>query len=399
MNQRVRAWLLACGWLGLAASAASLYVHYRMGQDPSYTSFCSISQTINCGAAYLSSFGSVLGVPIALGGVIWFTLALLVTSGLDSASAREGTAAPAYLFVLAAPALGVVLFYAYVSVVMLKVVCILCEITSVAVAGIFLISGAAAGTPLSALPRRALGDLRRLVARPMAVTVLMLFIAGAASAVAFFPKTPGEAEAAPPVALSNQQATSFEEWFAGQPRVPIVLPTDGARVLIVKFTDYQCPSCGETYGTDRPVLAKYQAEQPGAVKLIVKDYPLEPECNPNIPTTMHEAACEAAAAVRMAQRHQRGPAMEEWLYTHQPNLTPAAVRVAAREVGGVADFDAEYPRVLTDIRNDVELARRLGIKGTPTYFINGVRVDGGLRPQYLDAAIAHELRATSAAKP
>jgi protein-disulfide isomerase len=232
---------------------------------------------------------------------------------------------------------------------------------------------------------------------------MILFVAGAASAVAFFPKTPGEApgEAAgvAPAALTLNQRTDFEQWFAAQPRVPIVVPTDGALVVIVKFSDYQCPSCADTFLTDRPVLAKYQAERPGAVKLLRKDFPLEPECNPTIPRTMHEAACEAAAAVRMAERHERAPAMEEWLYTHQAGLTPAAVRVAAREVGGVTDFDAEYPRVLIDIRNDVELARRLAVKGTPTYFINGVRVDGGLRPQYLDAAIAHELRAASAVKP
>ncbi len=309
---------------------------------------------------------------------------------------QEGSRTPGDLFVPAAPAVGVVLFFAYVSVVVLRVVCILWEITSLAVVGVFLISGAATSTPLSALPRRALGDLRRLIARPVALTVVMLFVAGAASAVAFFPMPAGEA--APPV-LSMSQTLDFEQWFAVQPRVPIVLPTNGARVLIVKFTDYQCPSCGETYLTDRPLLAKYDSAQPGAVKLVAKDYPLEPECNPNVAKTMHEAACEAAAAVRLAQRHQRGPAMEEWLYKHQPSLTPAAVRAAAREVGGVTDFDAEYPRVLVDIRNDVELARRLGVKGTPTYFINGVRVDGGLRPQYLEAAIQHELRAAGAAKP
>jgi protein-disulfide isomerase len=181
--------------------------------------------------------------------------------------------------------------------------------------------------------------------------------------------------------------------------VPIVLPTEGAKVLIVKFSDYQCPACGETYMTDRPVLAKYQAERPGAVRLVTKDYPLEAECNPNLPRTVHEAACEAAAAVRLAQRHQRGPAMEEWLFTHQATLTPAVVRAAARDVGGVTDFDAEYSRVLVDIRNDVELGRRLGVTGTPTYFINGVRVNGGLRAEYLDAAIASELKAASAAKP
>ena len=210
MNQRVRAWLLAFGVLGLAAAAASLYVHFRMVTDPSYSSFCSISQTLNCGAAYRSRFGSVLGVPVALGGVIWFALALLVMLGVDSESTREDAAAPGYLFVLAAPALGVVLYFAYVSAVILKVVCILCEITSLAVVGIFLIAGAATGAPLSGLPRRALRDVRRLAARPVALVVLILFVAGAASAVAYFPKAVGGGQGAPPAGVSVSQRGDFE---------------------------------------------------------------------------------------------------------------------------------------------------------------------------------------------
>jgi len=227
-----------------------------------------------------------------------------------------------------------------------------------------------------------------------ALALSILFVAAASALVVFSP-LPGEtAEAAQTARL----LADFEKWFASQPRVPIVLPTDGARVLVVKFSDYLCPTCADTYLADKPVFAKFQAEHPGAVKVLVKDYPLEPECNPTVRSTVHEASCEAAAAVRMAQRHQRGAAMEEWLFTHQSSLTPASVRIAAREIGGVTDFDAEYPRVLMDIRNDVELARRLNIDRTPTFFINGVRLVGGLAPAYLEAAIAYELRAT-ASKP
>ncbi len=260
-----------------------------------------------------------------------------------------------------------------------------------------LLCGSAVHISLGVVPRRVHGDLR-LRTSPVAVAVLVLF-AAAASALAFSLRLQAGAQAAARVAQTATQRADFERWFGTQPRVPIVLPTDGARVLVVKFSDYQCPSCAETYLSDRPVFQKYQTEQPGAVKLLVKDYPLEPECNSNVARTLHESACEAAAAVRMAERHQRGPAMEEWLFAHQASLTPASVRAAARDVGGVADFGAEYPKVLVDIRNDVELARRLNVKGTPTYFINGVRIDVALRPVYLDAAITYELRATTAARP
>jgi protein-disulfide isomerase len=90
--------------------------------------------------------------------------------------------------------------------------------------------------------------------------------------------------------------------------------------------------------------------------------------------------------------------MEEWLYAHQTGLTPATVRQAAKEIGGVRDFDHEYPRVKALIRNDVDLGHQLGVRGTPTFFINGVRIEGRLKSQVLDQAIAHELK-VSAAKP
>jgi protein-disulfide isomerase len=235
----------------------------------------------------------------------------------------------------------------------------------------------------------------RCQARSLALVFAVLFVGAALPAPVLVSRLPGEVVKA---AQTASMLADFEKWFASRPREPIVLPTDGARVLVVRFSDYLCPACGDTYLNDKPVFAKFQAEHPGAVKLIAKDFPLEPECNPTVGTTVHEASCEAAAAVRLAQRRQRGPAMADWLYTHQAELTPASVRVAAREVGGVTDFDAEYPRVLMDIRNDVELARRLKISRTPTFFINGVRVEGGLRPAFLEAAIEHELRA-AAAKP
>ena len=50
------------------------------------------------------------------------------------------------------------------------------------------------------------------------------------------------------------------------------------------------------------------------------------------------------------------------------------------------------------IKSDVDAGHRLGVKATPTFFINGVRIEGGLKPQFLDQAIAHELKVT-AAKP
>jgi protein-disulfide isomerase len=171
----------------------------------------------------------------------------------------------------------------------------------------------------------------------------------------------------------------------------LVVPADGAKVLIVKFNDYQCPACGQSYLDYKPVLAKYEASHPGAVRVVMKDYPLESECNANMTTSMHAAACEAAVAVRLAREQKRAEAMEEWLYTHQPGMTPASVRQAARDVGQVPNLDARYQIVLEQVKADVAYGRTLDIKSTPTFFINGVKLEGALPAVYFDQAIAYEL--------
>ena len=66
------------------------------------------------------------------------------------------------------------------------------------------------------------------------------------------------------------------------------------------------------------------------------------ECNASAPRGTHVAACEAAVAVRLARRNNRDHALEDWLFSNQSALTPDVVKTAAREVGGVNDFDAHY---------------------------------------------------------
>jgi protein-disulfide isomerase len=72
------------------------------------------------------------------------------------------------------------------------------------------------------------------------------------------------------------------------------------------------------------------------------------------------------------------------------------VRQAARDIGGIADFDAKYPATIQSVKSDIALGRQLGVKSTPTFFINGVKVEGGLPPQYFDQAIAYELQHAAA---
>jgi protein-disulfide isomerase len=147
------------------------------------------------------------------------------------------------------------------------------------------------------------------------------------------------------------------------------------------------------------VLAKYQATYPRDVKFVLIDYPLAPECNRSVSVVVHSAACAGAVAVRLARMSGKEVEMQEWLYSHQPGLTPAGVRQAASEIGGIKDFDRQYQQLLPLVRQDAELGARLEVSGTPTFVINGVKIDGALRAEFLDAAIMHELRRAGVATP
>jgi uncharacterized membrane protein/protein-disulfide isomerase len=400
MSRRAAILALTCALVGLGASAAAAYTHYHLLYDPAYRSFCDVSETVSCTQVYMSRFSTVRGIPVALFGAMFFVVAALISvSGLTAReTVRENV--PGYLFVLSTLSLAVILYLGYASFVLLKAVCLLCLTTYAAVIGLFLVSGAATSFPMTTLPRRASRDLRVFVTSPLALTVAVLFFAGAASTLAFFPReaassvtASGEPDAAGATAPAptQDQRSEFERWYASQPRVPLIIPADGAKVLVVKFNDFQCPACGQSYGAYKPIFAKYEAEHPGAVRLVLKDYPLNRDCNDNLGQTIHPAACDAAVAVRLAPS-SRVEAMEEWLYSHQPAMTSPSVRQAARDIGQINDFDTKYPSTLGLVKGDVALGRQLGVKSTPTFFINGVKIEGALPPQYFDQAIAYELQ-------
>ena len=139
------------------------------------------------------------------------------------------------------------------------------------------------------------------------------------------------------------------------------------------------------------MLAKWAKQAPGKVKFIAKDYPLERECNQFVGQDLHSGACEAAVAVRLAREKGKAEAMEDWLYANQPAMNPDTVKKAAMTVGGVTDFDARYAATLQLVKADVAQGQQLKIEGTPTFFLNGIRLPG-LRGEFFDAAIAWELK-------
>ena len=183
---------------------------------------------------------------------------------------------------------------------------------------------------------------------------------------------------------------NFERWFVTQPRVGAPLPSSEADLTVVEFIDFQCPACKEANRYYEENLFKnVRTRYPGRVQIIRRDLPLDSECNPHA-TSPHAWACEAAVAMRLASEKGKAKEFEAWLWKHQARLTPSEIYSGVRDIAGVADMGARYGEVITKVKEDIELATLLGVTGTPTYFLNGIKI-GFMPAQNWERALRIEL--------
>lgn len=403
MTPRTRLLVLVAAVAGIGFSGASAAVHHRLLTDPSYTSFCDVNATFNCSQVYLSQYGSFQGISTALFGLIWFGVALLL-AGFGGTTSPAGEAkgkgpvspAGAYLFAWSTVGLAVILYLAYASFFVLGTACLLCLGTYVSVLAIFLLAGTSQSVPVGDLPNRFGRDFETLTRMPVALGVTVLFGIAAVAALVMFPKDTlavgADGTVAQQPAPTGDAAADWLAQYEAAPRVDVGVPADGAKIVIVKWNDFQCPSCREGFVWYKPLLAKYEASHPGAIKYVIKDFPLEGECNYTTPNMNHYAACESSVALRLAREAGKAAEMEQWLFDNQARLTTEVVKEGYTEVTGLDNFTARYPTMLNNVRQDVSDGVALNIGQTPTYFINGAKFLGNMQPQWLEVLIEHELK-------
>jgi hypothetical protein len=163
-------------------------------------------------------------------------------------------------------------------------------------------------------------------------------------------------------------------WFGQQPthQVGEVGPT---RIRLVVFTDYQCPECAARHQDYDRVIALAQSQAAGELRTDTYDFPIDSSCNRTVQLSLHPAACEAAVLVRAATSRQQREKIIDELFSHQETMTATSVVETARAFGLLARYQETRPASLRAIEGDVERALMAGVSSTPTYFVNGVRVD------------------------
>jgi protein-disulfide isomerase len=154
-----------------------------------------------------------------------------------------------------------------------------------------------------------------------------------------------------------------------------------AAVTLVEYGDYECPACGRVAARLPEILEDFTDD----VRFVFRNFPL---------TQLHPHAQRAAEAAEAAGAQGRFWEMHDTLYDRQGALTDQDLMDYASEIGlDVERFEQELSggAHAARVREDFMSGVRSGVNGTPTFFINGRRHDGGLDPRSLAAAIAEEL--------
>ena len=381
----------AAAGLALSIYLAIQHTRLKLGIQGG-PSFCSLGQNFDCDAVNSSAFSEVAGVPIALGGALYY-LATIVLALLALPGRRGFAGTQRWIGRLVILALGVDLVLLGLQLFVLKNVCLVCSATYIATLAILL--SAARLTEGASLGDRLRNLLwRGRVALPGAGTLALGVVGFAVTAIAVA-FVPGVRAPQP----SAAETAEVDRWFAEFEKLPrkrlpesaddgVSGPVDAPHQLVV-FSDFQCPFCRRAAKTLDKALAPYRDR----VRLVFKHFPLDSSCNPALSYPLHPHACYLASLGICAQRAGKFRAFHDTVFEHLDEETFVEGRDAIHRVLDPV-VDADFRRrcgddlsVQESLRTSIELGRDLAIKGTPAFFLDGrpvaVRVNERTLPRLL----------------
>lgn len=179
-------------------------------------------------------------------------------------------------------------------------------------------------------------------------------------------------------------------YFFDRPSLPMKIPEYSspawgpvkAKVVIFKFSDFECPFCSRAGKTLLKIKQKYQ----DSVRIVYKHFPLENHLN---------AKSAAIASVCIHEQKPMGfwEFYESMLDKHD-KISPELLRAEAKKLKiNMAKFDEclTAPASEATVLQDMELANRMGLESTPVFFINGEIIKGSAPMEAFEEIINYHL--------
>lgn len=186
-----------------------------------------------------------------------------------------------------------------------------------------------------------------------------------------------------PQKYNDYQAEKAARQFEGEAAAKIALdsipfkgPAD-APIKVAEFSDFLCPFCRNLAGAFNGFMHEGQGKN--RVAIYFKNYPLDQACNPSLARTVHVGACEVALGGICANDQGKFWEYHDRIFTQPPESPTRDVVVS---IGSAVGLNGDQLRqcmgsseAQKKLDRDIEEAKRLEVKATPTVFVNGKRLE------------------------
>ncbi len=387
--------------LGMAVSTYLLWRHMVLIGGTSYGTIdvCQTAFGGGCDATLSSSLSIQLGIPLAGWGVVYYvSLVILLGLGWTQGETFETEATVGATFVAMIGAVASVVLTATMlsGSVPLCIACMAVHIINFALVlalkaqsqkTLFgLLGSIKAGTVYlfggkTADPIASGWKLCGFITAALVGVVVYQFILIQTSHHAFEAKR----------LVAEFQATDIDD-------IPItdVDPIRGpanAKVTMIVFSSFQCPGCQVFTEYTNELIANFNKD----VRVVFKHFPISTSCNPDAIIDAHPEGCQIAYAAVAASRQGEFWHFHDELFAHGKVESKKMITHIAEHCDiDIDQFnrDIDEANTIARVKRDIELGIRLGVKATPTVFLNGRRVRE-LSPEILDTLIRHELDSTN----
>lgn len=345
-------------------------------------SYCAVNDVINCDLVSASSYATLLDIPVAWWGFLFYVSILtLLAWYLFIQKDREEPLALAWILSLAAVVVS--LRMAFVLFFNLRLVCLECIGMYLANVLLFLLLTFFWGKRL----KNIFGFFPRLVAP--GILVLCLFGIGALvmRRVDTIETPFGRVRISVEEKVNAYNVGSLypvkidEAWPVwGNPQAPVV---------IVEFSDFECPFCAKA----AKHLKFYLREFRDKIQLRYVNFPIDPLCNTSVQGG-HRHACLAAYAAVCGQARDDFWGFHDALFSMQQQLSRESILELAQKRGwNGEEFFAclNDPATQKRVTDDIATARGLYVSGTPFILINGRNMRYWLDGRALQAVVRQEL--------
>lgn len=352
--------------------------YYELHFSPAAAdSACNINSTFNCDAVALSSYSSVMGIPLATFGMGFHFIMLLLTITLLMGFTSKPERAESLLINLAGISVLASIVMGIISITQMSVYCPNCMILYAVSIITFLV------LLFSQEDRNPIIHIKYFVQnidKTSVIWIALLIITPILSHSILMQKHGGSK-------TKRYAESGFNMWKNGishdlTPLHGITKGDQSSNVHIVEYADFLCPHCQQASKTVNTFLNA----NPN-VKFTFATFPLDGVCNPKIQRKGFGVTCRLSASILCAPNEQLAWELHDYIFEHQQDFMAMSqtnnVDLKLKEVASDIDFEKfqacmDSEETYKKLAENATTADEAGLEGTPTFFVNGKKISNML---------------------